>query len=262
MRVPLALTGPAGAAAYGLDGFRDVDWPSLWCSPRTGPRDPHVIRTRSWLEPSLIDGLRVAHPALVIRHLGTDATVLESVGDRISAIERVELAVEHALRNGLVNEADLTGWRGPGRGDALLHAVLRLRKREPATESYAETRAVQLFRSVGYESWRQMHVVSRGRIRHRVELVIPVLRMRRPEVLLPAHGLLVEIDSREFHERQFEKDHQRQSTYDALGYHWVTFTPNQIERQRQKVQRVLEVGLARIHPTRGSKTPHQAQNPQ
>ena len=35
-------------------------------------------------------------------------------------------------------------------------------------------------------------------------------------------GLIVEIDSEEFHAKAFERDHSRQSTYDALGYHWVT----------------------------------------
>jgi hypothetical protein len=44
-------------------------------------------------------------------------------------------------------------------------------------------------------------------------------------------GLLLEIDSREFHDGRFEEDHQRQTTYDLLGFWWTTFTPTQLEQQ-------------------------------
>lgn len=46
----------------------------------------------------------------------------------------------------------------------------------------------------------------------------------------PGDGLTIEVDSREFHERAFERDRARQTNYDRLGYRWVAFTPNQIER--------------------------------
>jgi very-short-patch-repair endonuclease len=174
--------------------------------------------------------------------------------------ERVELAVEHALREGLVSTAELGARGGAHAGDVRLRTVLRLRRAEPPTESYAETRAVQLLRSAGHNTWRQLHVMSGRQILHRVDLVIPFeAGRRRPEVLRPEHGLLVEIDGREVHEPQFERDHKRQSTYDALGYHWVSFTPNQIERSARQVLAAIDGALKRRRatgPTKARDSPH------
>jgi very-short-patch-repair endonuclease len=75
--------------------------------------------------------------------------------------------------------------------------------------------------------------------------MVPFRPARRPEVFRPAMGLLVEIDSREFHEGQFDRDHRRGSTYDELGYHWVSFTPNQIEKEPDLVRRALLGALSR-----------------
>jgi hypothetical protein len=235
-----AKTGPAAAAALQLDGFRNIEWPEVWTSPSTCRAAPLLIRTRLWLEPTLVDGQLIAHPVLILRHLGEVLHRSKST-DRITALERIELAVEHALRTGLVTLADLQIRSSRLIGDQMLRDVLRIRGDEPATESYAETRTVQILRNWGLTCWRQLWIYESGRRKHRVDLVIPFnQKMLRPARLQPHLGLLLEVDSREFHEGRFEEDHARQSTYDLLGFRWVTFTPNQLEHQTGRSRRSLE----------------------
>jgi hypothetical protein len=252
-----ALTGPAAAAVMQLDGFRDVDWAPVWTSPSSCRAAPTLIRTRLWLEPSPVGEHLVAHPVLVLRHLGdglanrhrlTDK--YDRLTDQITDLERVELAVEHALRLGLVTLDELRIRSSRLLGDQMLLRVLKLRGEEPPTESYAETRAVQVLRGWGLKCWRQMPIYEGGRLKHRVDLVIPFRqKMYRPKRLLPGMGLLLEVDSREFHESRFEGDHARQSTYDMLGYDWITFTPNQLEHQQVRSRRALEAVLTRSQRT-------------
>ena len=250
MRATLALTGPKGAAAYGLDGFVGHDWAPSWCAPLSGRRGPRIIRTRRWEEPLIVAGVAVAPPHLVLRHLGACPRDLIGRSDRITPADRVELALEHCLRLGWVTLDALSSGGGCQAGDLLLQQVIARREDVVPTESYAETRAVQRFRTYGLRCWRQMHVWDKGRIQHRADLVIPraeTVRMPfKPEVLKPHHGLLVEIDSRAFHESRFEEDHERQSTYDALCFHWVSFTPMQIERHPAKVRRAIEGAMRRM----------------
>jgi hypothetical protein len=240
------LTGPAAAAQLGLDGFRDVAWPQLWCSPTSCRPAPHLIRTRHWQAPVLIGDILVAHPVLVVRHLGCVLSPSELPVDGLSARDRIELAVEHVLRLGLVTASDLKVRSSRSVGDQLLVEVLRLRGNEPPSESYAETRAIQILRGWGITCWRQVWIYERGRRKHRVDLVIPFdQRAKRPELLTPDMGLLLEIDGREFHDGRFEEDHQRQTTYDLLGFWWTTFTPTQLEQQSARARSALETKLQR-----------------
>jgi hypothetical protein len=230
-----ALTGPAAAALLGLDGFRDVGWTPLWCAPATVRKQPGLIRTRCWNEPIMLGDVRVAHVSLVLRHLG------EVVCD----VDRIEFAVEYALREGLVSVNDLRQSHGRSTGDELLRRVMFQRGSEPPAESYAEVRAIQLLRSWGMQCWRQLVIYEHGRIKHRVDLVIPFdQQAQRPERLRPSDGLLVEIDSLEFHVGKFEEDHRRQTTYDLLGFRWTTVTPNQLRDSPQRVRRAIERRLA------------------
>ena len=255
MRSTSVLSGPAAAAAYGLDGFKDLVWPLSWCAPPNGSRAFRVLRTRRWQEGSVVDGIPLAASASVLRQIGAFPEDLEGLRDGIAPADRLELALEHCLRAGWVSLDNLTAGGGSCPGDALLRHVLRRREPEVPTESYAETRAIQHLRSLGVRCWRQMAVWHHGRIRHRVDLVIPASRTvrfpPRPELLRPDQGLLVEIDSREFHERKFEEDHRRQTLYDALGFNWVSFTPSQMERELPNVQRAIAVALRRVATSRG-----------
>ena len=245
---PAVFTGPFAAKILGLDGFRDVDWPITACQPVARAAEPTIVRTRRWYPSSEVDGVPVAHPALVLRHLGNDEHVLRNavVVEGIEPLDRIEFATEHVLRD---RSATVRQIRVPGSrsdGDRLLHAVLDRREDTPPTESFAETEAVQLFRSFGLKPWRQMQVVSdSGRYLHRADLVLPFRPCPRPHLLLPHHGVLVEIDGRAFHEGTFEKDHERQTTYDRLGFHWLAFTANQIAHDQKNVRLAIEAAFLR-----------------
>ena len=193
MKNYVALTGPAAAARLGLDGFRDREWCPRWCAPASTRAAPGVIRTRAWAEPVVIDELRVAALSVVLRHLDGMGTV-----GRLFEDERVELAVEHALRDGGVTIEKLRVGGGAAPGDVLLRRVLARRPPgEPPTDSYAETRAVQRMRSIGLVPWRQVPVL--GPRRNRADFMLPYrpskrrLLPPRPEVFLPPYGVLVEI---------------------------------------------------------------------
>jgi hypothetical protein len=260
-----ALTGPAAAALLGFDGFRDAPgktstaelWTPLWTSPSTHRAAPHLIRTRHWLSPTFVDVQQVAHPALILRHLG-EGLADTGFQNRLKPLELVELAVEFALRHELVSVHQLAVRSSRLRGDRLLSQVMRMRGNQPATESFAETRAVQILRGWGISCWRQVWIYEHGRPKHRVDLVIPFKqRMARPAKLTPGMGLLLEVDSREFHERQFEKDHARQTTYDLLGFEWISFTPNQLEHQENRCRKALEVRIERGSGTTQLRNPRQ-----
>lgn len=249
----IALTGPLAAAMHGLDGYRDLEWPPLWCVPHDGLGGPNIVRTRAWQPPVTVRGVTVAPIPLLVRHL---AAVEFEQADGIAVVDRMELAVEHALRSGGLRASDLKVKGARSKSELALTEIRRRRRDEPATESYAETRALQLLRSDGWAPWRQMQVMQAGRIVHRVDFVIPFRSRRsRPALLYPDDGLLVEIDGRAFHEGAFEEDHDRQSTYDALGFHWVTFTPTQIEHQSTKVLRAVNGAMRRYRPPRARPSP-------
>ena len=238
-----ALTGPYAAGLLGLDGFREMNWPIRWATSRSGPMEAGLVRTRRWWPTSEVNGVEVAGALVVVRHLGDDLEVLQSAQkhDRISPQDRVELALEHLLRLRLVTWKDLHFQGGCQPGDKMLRAILALRGNVPPTESYGETRSAQWIRLLGWHVWRQIPIIgATGRIVRRADFVLPFLRRRRPLVMRPQMGLLMELDSREFHAGAFEEDHERQSTYDALGYHWVTITPNQVEFSPTKARRAVE----------------------
>lgn len=247
---PHALTGAAAAAMYDLDGFRDGTWPLRWCTPRSGRWTNDAIRTDRWETSSTSTDLLVATPRLLLRHLGEWLEDLAIATDPVRPLERIELAVEHAVRLGLVSPTDLLV-RGSSRsGDRVLREIVRWRADQPPTESYAETRADQRFREFGWRCWRQVPIYGpRGETFNRVDFVYPYGRPRaRPELFRPGHGLIIEIDSEEYHAAAFERDHRRQSTYDRLGYRWVSFTPRQIEHQSALVRRTVEGVLGTLSP--------------
>ena len=136
----LALTGAPAAALLDLDGFRDHVWPPLWCAPIGSHPDASVIRTRFWEEPTEIGGLLVAPVRLVLRHLATSLSPLPRwPGDTkpLRVDELVELAVENALRLGLVTLEELRFGGARLRAAAVLASVLA---RRPLGEAAARAR--------------------------------------------------------------------------------------------------------------------------
>jgi hypothetical protein len=250
------LTGPIAAAQHGLDGFRECAWPEMLCSPASQHPKSGVLRTRRWHDPMVVGDLTLAHPILILRHLANGLEECGEQPDGLSIRDRVEMAVEHALRLRLVTVADLQIRSSRSIGDRTLHEVMQLRGDDPPTESYAETRAVQILRSWEIKCFRQLWIYERGRPKHRVDLVIPFdQKAKRPEVLTVDVGLLLEVDSREFHDGRFEQDHARQTTYDLLGFAWTSFTPTQLERQRNRERLALQGTLDRARRSVRSKKP-------
>ncbi len=238
----IALTGPAAAAVHGLDGFREYEWPLLWCVPNGGHTGERIIQVRKWQEPAYTEEGQLAPIATVLRHL--DAVPEDLIGrdDAMEPSDRIELAVEHAVRLG-TNPFVAGGGRHKSEGK--LREILRRRGSEPPTESYAETRAVQVLRILGREPWRQVIIGPTGRGGLRGDFMIPFRSGPRPEVIRPEHGLIIEVDSREFHEQQFERDHDKRTTYDRLGYHFMTITPNMVEHRTQRLLDSVEGALGR-----------------
>jgi hypothetical protein len=237
----IALTGPAAAAMWKLDGFRDLAWPPLWCSPINGASSFDVVRTRLWEDPVEIDGISVAPISTVLRHLGSvGSRVLPGSHDSLGPHDLAELALEHALRLKYVDLATLLPHGGSQPGDVLLREVVARRPRgEPATESYAETRLIQRLRSIGIDApWRQVKVIG-ATSSHRADCMVSYRLRRRPAVIRASMGFLVELDSREFHQNRFEEDHARELTYNDLGYRWLIFTPRQIETDWPRVARTI-----------------------
>jgi very-short-patch-repair endonuclease len=245
----LALTGPAAAAIYELDGFTNHVWPLLWCGRISLEPAPNLIRSRRFRSPRLVNDQWVTRPSLVLRHLNALEDRHYDLADGVSRRDRVELATESAFRKGLVRRGEMTFTGGPQLGGHYLREIIHARANEPPTESYAETRMQQLLRSMGLLSWRQARIYEAGRIRFRCDFAVALRRTQlRPTYFLPHLVLLIEVDSREFHDNEstFEADHHRYATYETLGYSYLAFTPTQIEKYPDFVKRVIRSRLRRL----------------
>jgi hypothetical protein len=251
MRTRICVIGGAlGAFHLGLDGFRSdsrgrpLEWPPSWCAPRSARAHHDVFRARGWLEPLPTAHGLVAHPLVILRQLSTDVEQLKHQRDNITSHERLELAIEHLLRMKMISLPQLHAITGPG--SRPIRHIMNLRGTEPPTESYAETRAVQLCRRLGYSTVRQLVVQVDNRDDYRIDLEIPFQKfLKRPHLFLNGFGLGIEVDSAEFHQHQFERDHQRQSDYNALKLDWISLTPRQIEHQQGLVRGSIEGGIVR-----------------
>ncbi len=247
-----ALTGPAAAALLDLQGFRELNWPFLWCAPiHVEPMDD-LIRTRRWERPAVRGGQIIAAPHLVLRHLNALPVEAYEHGDGLTIRDRVAFATEHALHSKLVDRSDLTFTGGPQNGSHLLREYLEWRGLEPPTESYAETGSSLIFEKGGITSFRQVPIYVNGRIIYRCDFAIPFdsgrWHRRRPHRFPPAKFLLVEIDSRQFHDHDsgFERDHERDLMYRMLGYQYLCFTAHQVQHRPDYVLSVVKSVLQGI----------------
>jgi hypothetical protein len=251
----IALTGPLAARALDIDGFRDGEWPVMSCMPHAARPRPGVIRVRR-CHVQEVGGVLMAKPWLVLRHLADDVELLRQAQrrDGVRPDDRVELAMECMLHRELVTLEELHFRGGSFEGDRAMRRVLARRPNEPPTESYMETRFWQFLYRNGFDAWRQVPIVNRfGRIEYRVDFVIHFVRRARrrprPLFLTPADGVLAEVDSREFHQDAFERDHERQSTYDALGFRSMMITPNQLEHRPAMVLAAINGALSSGRPS-------------
>jgi hypothetical protein len=251
---PVVLTGPAAAHLYQLDGFRDSLWPLSYATPWKGGGGQHIIRTRDWEEPIWSEGQLIASMSMVLRHLNAFPEFLQNQPDGISPQDRVELAVEHVRRLG--DEVRIPrNARGPG--DQLLRQIRQLSGSEPPTDSYAETVALQWFRKVGYQPFRQVEVRIGGK-KHRIDFVISVGPRFRPDAPRPDQVLFCELDSREFHRHTLEQDTERRNSFARVGFHHVELMPNEIRDRPQRALATIEGAIRRTghaRQTRVSLTP-------
>ena len=151
--------------------------------------------------------------------------------------ELVELALEDALRRGMATVEELTDLiarRGPATpGPAVLKTVLDRRAlRSPATESYLETRAVQVLRNGGLPDFeRQVEIVHEGKLM-RVDLMRGIA--------------VVELDGFGPHQPEFVADRQRWNLVDEAGFPLRVFTWEDIEHEPETVVRRVRRLLDRV----------------
>lgn len=244
---PIVLTGPAAAAEYQLDGFRDLVWPHRFTTSANAKYVADAIRTDLWQDPVWIGGQPVAALSVVCNQLGRFDADLMRHRD-LAPIDRVELAVEHARRMGCQIVT------AQGNADAGLSMLRTIRARsgdEPPTESYAETRQWQHLLGWGAAPWRQVEVLIAGK-RIRLDFVIGANRRRlcdRPERFRPSHGMVLELQGREFHEGRFEEDHERFALLTRSGFHYVAVTAQQLQRRPASVRATIDAGLRRAGMT-------------
>jgi hypothetical protein len=213
------LARAAAAAAWGLDGFRPGGEPIECNVPRrtSGKQRVPARRVESLEPPDRVDGLAVTSIGQTLVELGSTGTT-----SPIDPLDRVELALESALRRRLITIdaiTELAAAAGRRRGAPTLRQVLERRPAHvPPTESYLETRMVQLLRRHGLpDPERQVEVFDRtGRI-GRVDFLLGRLAM--------------EVDGRAYHDNAeaYHGDRLRWDRLQAAGYDTLLFTYPQVE---------------------------------
>ena len=223
----------AAAAMWGLDGF-EAPVPIELNTPVSSRHRQRGVHRVAPLEPiATLGGVDVTGIGQTLIELGAGVTRRRaSANDPIPVRpdELVELAVESALRRRLTTEEDLLellgrcGWyRG---GAPMLEEVLERRAfGAPATESYLETRGLQVLRNGGLPPGRRQVAIhdDRGRYIKRVDLLLGT-------------RVVVEFDGRAYH--PFEQDHEIWSTLSgedylviAVTYEQVTLRPDYVVRR-------------------------------
>jgi very-short-patch-repair endonuclease len=114
----------------------------------------------------------------------------------------------------LAELCELASARRPGR--SVLVEVLGRRPRQPPTESYLETRCVQVMRDAGLPGFdRQVELSDRYGLIGRVD---------------PYHrGGVVELVGRAWHVDRFSPDHRRYARLTGAGYRFLPFTFDDVE---------------------------------
>ncbi len=250
--VALASAGPdavlakqAAAAALQLDGFDPPVPISVNVPTGSGRRGSGIHRRRPLDDPLVVGGLPVTSVAQTLAELGDGLTGRRMNGPAgrpgplVGPIALIEHAVESALRRYLVDEATLQEvvhlqpLQRPGIA-ALRDAVERRGLGTVPTESYLETRGVQVLRAAGLPTGVRQHPVfdDANRFVARVDLLLP-------------GAVIVEFDGRAHHgAERFDADRRRWSTLAALGFKLAVFTFDHVEFQPSFVARTVEALVA------------------
>jgi hypothetical protein len=108
---------------------------------------------------------------------------------------------------------------------------------EPATESFLETRLIQLLtkNNIG-PVFRQVPLMLDGRYVNRLDVVVARRRWAtRPFPFCPTEGVPIEADGREFHAPHFEKDRRRGNHLTLSGASPLIVTYAMVERRPKEV---------------------------
>ncbi len=228
----------AAAALRGWDGFEPPVPVALNVSRSCRPRGPHIHRPRHIEPPTTIGSFHVTSPAQTLLELGVGLVGRRgSLNDPrpLRPDELVELALEDALRQRLTSEGELltllarVDCRHEGAG-RLLRVLERRPFGAPPTESYLETRGVQVLRNGGLPPGRRQVELHDGRGTY----------LRRVDLLL-GERVVVEFDGLAYHGP--ERDHENWSVLAAAGYRVLAFTFAQVTREPGRVVRLVADAL-------------------
>lgn len=235
--------GPASSASG--HGGHPASWRLELNTRCAGGRGVVGVRRVRDVEPvDRIDGLAVSGIGQTLLELGASDS-----GAAIAKLDRVELALESALRRQLIcleQLQELEASVGPHHGVAMLRKVLGRRPAGAApTESYLETRTVQLLRDAGFaDPQRQVELFDR---RGRVGRFDFLLRPGRGRVA--AHGgVIIEVDGRETHDNDpaFVIDRVRWNRLTALGLRPLVLTYQLVEGEAALVALLVRETLALV----------------
>ncbi len=231
------VTGQAAAVLYGLDGFEPGVRIDL--AVRRAANTPTSSRRRQALgDPESVGGVMVSSVEEVLVDLGDRLARrpgCRAAITRLAPEDLVELALEAALRRPLttlerVHEICLAAAPHPPGRAVLAQALERRPAGAPPTESYLETRLVQVLRDGGLPDFeRQVNIEDDRGFVGRVDLY-------RDGVVLEAFG-------KRPHADQLDHDSFRTARLAALGFTVLPFTFEHVERDPEHVVRTTQDAL-------------------
>ncbi|MGD9753036.1 MAG: DUF559 domain-containing protein [Acidimicrobiia bacterium] len=233
--VDAVLARASACTAFDLDGFRPGLLPIELNGPRrTGGSIRAAVRRVAPLEPPLvIDGLPVTTIGQTLVELGSTLTA-----DPLPVIDRVELALECALHRRLITLIgleDVLGGAAGRRRVPVLRAVLARRPHgAPPTESWLETRMVQLLRDGGLpDPQRQVELRDSDGFIGRVDLLLD--------------ALVVELHGAQHNDgAALDADRLRRARLEAAGYRVLEFGYRSVVQQPVHVVSLVRATLDRL----------------
>lgn len=232
------VTGQSAAGLYGLDGFDPPVPLAMQVPPGASGRGQGLRRWQSLEPPERVQEIWCTSPAETLLGLAADLAPrpgCTAASRKLPPADLVELATESALRRGLVSLASLREVIESAhrrRGLPSLVEVLDRRPDQPPTESYLETRFVQVVRDAGLADFdRQVELSDEHGVIGRVDF--------------QAGAIVVELVGRRWHLDRFDPDHRRYARLTAAGQLLLPFTFNQVEHHSEDVVATLLAALDR-----------------
>lgn len=198
----------SAAALHGLPGGRrdivEITCPR-WRRARHDGLLVHETKALSPIDVELVSGIPTTTPARTLFDLGG-----------VCRAGLVELALENALRRGLVSEAELVATAkrlsrsGRPGGPILRQLLLARAPKQRPTESEMETLLLQALRAHGLPAPIPQHEVWRGS-----------LCLGRVDAAYPDEKIAIEYDSDEFHTGRGPTKHDRARRHELIAASWL-----------------------------------------